>query len=470
MTTYIQDSAIRIEDRQRKEITPKELAELKRSILSKGLMHAPVIIPSDEGMKLVAGERRIRAMQELHLEGHVFNYNGVAVPANQIPYITIAEMTLVDLMEAELEENLLRAPLTWLEECEAKAKIHELRTGKNPKQTITQTAKEIAAKQGRDPVATTSTSGDTQALRIALLVDKHKSDPAVAKAKNLRAAQKIVLDKMEAAMRAKIYSATSTFKPKHTLTKGDCRDLLPTFADNSFDLIFSDPPYGINADSAKKGSQHYYDDSPDNALEIYHKIISEGFRIGKPKSSLLLWCDIDFFIQLRTFAAQQGWVCWRTPLVFYKGSAGHAPWGRAGFVRTYEILLYAVKGARELYAPGGPDVFHGPDLGVTSNKGKIHAAEKPVYLLTSLLSKILLEGQSVLDPCCGSGPIFPAADKVKAIATGIELDQHYYNVAASRLSTLDNPAEEEDDGEENKENEEDDDLDDLLNVPSPTNP
>jgi site-specific DNA-methyltransferase (adenine-specific)/modification methylase len=435
-------SAIEVTDRQRKEIMPKELLELKRSIAARGLIHPPLLSVHPDGtFKLVAGERRLRAMQELHEEGVNFTFDSTPVPMLQIPYTQVSDLAPLDLMELELEENILRANLTWLEEAEAKSKIHELRLAQNPKQTIKETAAEIASIKNDPSTTTTSYKQLAQAITIA----KHKDDPVVANAKNASQAYKNILGKMEAEMKAKLAAANVNFKPKHILIKGDCREVMKNLQPGYFDILFSDPPYGINADTAKKDSKHYYDDSPTNALDIYQHIIAKGFHLTKPKASLLLWCDIDHFLILREFAAAHGWTCWRCPLIYYKGESGHAPWGRAGFIRTYEILLYAVKGQKELYAPGGTDVKQYSSIVQSHRRNKIHAAEKPVALLSHFLSLLGLEGHTVLDPCCGSGAIFPAAEERKLVATGIELDDHYYNVASSRLSALSDPEESDED-------------------------
>ena len=84
---FVAIADLQIAERQRKEITPAELLELKRSIVAKGLFHAPLISFDAENTPwLVAGERRLRAMRELHEEGILFTYNTHPVPANHIPY------------------------------------------------------------------------------------------------------------------------------------------------------------------------------------------------------------------------------------------------------------------------------------------------------------------------------------------------------------------------------------------------
>lgn len=433
-------SEIKVEDRQRKEITPAELLELKRSIAAKGLFHAPLLSIREDGTYLIAGERRLRAMAELHEDGTVFTYDREVVPPFHIPYSTIPELTTADLQEAELEENILRAPLTWMEEAEAKAKIHEMRTamavakGESPP-THLQTAEYIAARRGDESIAngtTSSTAARTEISR-SIAVTKHKDLPEVKAAKNLGQAYAAILDRQERQFKALLAEATATSTSTFRAIRGDCREEMKKLPANTYNIIFSDPPYGIDADTAKSDSRHFYKDDKTSAMEVCHAIISEGFRLTTNRAVLFLWCDVDHFTHLREFAAMQGWSPWRTPLVWHKGEQGHAPWGRAGFIRTYELLLFASKGQRELYIPGGSDVLVRRTAAATK---RVHAAEKPVDVLEHFLSKAALEGEKVLDPCCGSGPIFEAGNNLRLDVTGIEITEDYYNMSMSRIGDI----------------------------------
>jgi len=64
---------------------------------------------------------------------------------------------------------------------------------------------------------------------------------------------------------------------------------------------------------------------------------------------------------------------------------------------------------------------------------KRHAAEKPEDLYELLIDLTCPIGSKVLDPCCGSGTIFPAATQTKCIATGIELDAIMVDIATNRM-------------------------------------
>lgn len=96
-------------DRQRKELTG--INELAESIRSIGLIHPIVVTP--DGV-LVAGERRLRAHQELGLT-HISVQFTTDIPREELEAI-------------ELEENVKRKALNWKEEVFAVARLHELKT------------------------------------------------------------------------------------------------------------------------------------------------------------------------------------------------------------------------------------------------------------------------------------------------------------------------------------------------------
>lgn len=416
---------INILPRQRKEIKPEHIQHLKRSLMSsKGLMHPIVLSGTSDSPTLVAGGCRLRAITELHQDGLVPTHQGQPIPYNTIPYVMVSELQESDLAEAELEENILRSPLTWQEEVRAKALIHQLRCAENPKQSQFDTATEISSITGGLP------GGERKNLQRVLVVKDHLDKPAVATAKDLATAYKIVIDEADRSFKAGLVRAKIVTTP-HQILLGDCREILPHLSANEFSTIICDPPYGMNAHKMKKDELHLYDDSPDYALEISEFILSEGFRLLQPKGALFLFCDVDHFVHLREAAKRQCYTPWRTPLIWQKGTDGHAPWGRAGFIRTHELILYVVKGQKELVSAGGPDIINVPR---PARNARVHAAEKPVELLEKLLTLSTLQGDHVLDPCAGSGPILDAATRLRLHATAIEKDSNYHKEALARIS------------------------------------
>lgn len=432
---YARGCNVVVADRQRKEITRPELEMLKRSILSKGLLHPIVlsVLPDDQRIDdkldidgyLIAGERRLRAITELHIEGHTPRCNGEPIPTDMIPFLIVSDLSPDDIMEAELEENLLRAPLTWLETVEAKTKIHEARKALNPSQTFIETAKEVAGFTGQ-PINT-----ERQDIARAVILSKNKDNPRVRGAKTEAEAWKAILDEAESKFRKDLYLSEASPESPHAIMHMDCREAFEQIPPNSISTILFDPPYGIAADKQGKESDHYYDDSPDYAMEICEFVIREGFKLCKSRAILFMFCDIEHFVHLRTYASQHAWTPFRTPLIWKKeGDTGSAPWGKAGFRRTYECILFAVKGQQELRVPGGPDVF---EFKRTGRAERVHAAEKPFELLEFLVSISTLPGELLLDPCAGSGSIIPAADRHKVRTICIERDETYYAEIVGRL-------------------------------------
>lgn len=427
-------TSIIVKDRQRKEIGPKKLEELKRGILSKGLLHPIVLSLEPDGTyRLRAGERRLRAMSDLHTEGHTFTHNGEPVPEDHVPYVLTGDLAEDDLYELELEENLLRENLTWMEEVEARAALHELRKKQNPGQTISETGKELAEIKSIPAV-----TGRDQIHRAVLLA-ANKDNPRVKKAKTESEAFKALLDESEQQWQAKLAQAEKNIKSPHQLINADCREAFSQIQNGTISTIICDPPYGIEANQAGQDSKHFYNDSPEYALEICRFIIREGFAKCTPRAILFMFCDIDHFVTLKTYAAQQAWSVFRTPIIWNKEVSGRAPWGRAGFQRSYEILLFAVKGQDELVIPGGLDIL---SFKQDSAKNRTHAANKPVALIEHLIKISTLPGELVLDPCCGSGVIFTAATRSKVRAIGIELDPTYHAQAVNRLAGGESPSDE----------------------------
>lgn len=63
----------------------------------------------------------------------------------------------------------------------------------------------------------------------------------------------------------------------------------------------------------------------------------------------------------------------------------------------------------------------------------IHPTEKPVGLLTNLITSVTKPGDLILDPFAGSGSTLVAAKKTGRRFIGIELDDEYFEKAKRRI-------------------------------------
>lgn len=423
--------SISLGDRQRKYIDKAEIAKLAESILEKGLFHAVVCIETEEGLRLVAGERRLRAVKFLADKGRFYLHDDNEVAPGKIPYILInSDLDAIQVREAELEENLIRVDLSWKEKVAAWDELHELRLAQNPKQTIEATAREIGTadqSDGRQRHA-------HRELQQARLVAGHLDSPEVANAKNLAQAASIVSKRIEAELNLELAKRGKQKKVRHTLIRGDFITIsvsqkLPA----NFSCVIADPPYGIGADKFGDAAQlsHTYEDTEKTALVFATSIFAIGAELTLDEAHLYIFCDIEHFLKLREIGNGLGWKVWRTPIIWHKTSTGaHAPELNRGFRRSYELVLFASKGGKP-FSQVYSDVLEAP-----SPRMKDVAAQKPVELYEIMLGRSCLPGNKVLDPCCGSGTIFKAAESKHLEAWGVEKDKGTHAIAQLTLSSL----------------------------------
>jgi DNA modification methylase len=190
-----------------------------------------------------------------------------------------------------------------------------------------------------------------------------------------------------------------------TIYNADCRKVLP-FLDR-FDLLLTDPPYGIGAAKMNLGfsrtSRMTKGDWDDSTVPVWlveamieaaekHIIWGGNYYPLPPSRQYAIW-DKGGRFKDRSFAeCEQAWCSWD---------------GVARLFR-YDAL-------------GGEDCK------------KIHPTQKPLALMRWCLS-LVPDAETVLDPFMGSGTTLVAAKLEGRRAVGIEISEKYCEAAASRLS------------------------------------
>ncbi len=431
------------EFRQRRTFDQEGLNSLREDIKANGLFNAIVLRapkPGEpDGFVLCQGERRLRAIRDLYDLNGTFLHDGQAVPPGQVPYTTLGLLGPLEAEICELAENIIREPLTWDEEAKAHERIASLRM-------------QIALEKGETPPTTAAIAkevrgssegvhqGDTR-KEIALVRSGMLNDPEVRGAKTLAEAWKVAKKKEEKAKHealAEKVGKTFGLSDHHILNE-DSLLWLPDCPDESFDIILTDPPYGMDADqfgdSGVTGrslgiAAHDYADSEENFKNILSSAVEHFLRITRPQAHLYWFCDLDWFHELRHDFTNAGWWVHRTPLIWHKGHGLRVPWPEHGPRRSYELILYAVKGKRPVNLIGS-DVLSFP-----ADEQLGHSAQKPVALFKELLKRSAKPGDSILDPFAGSGPLLPAAHELKCKATLVEKAADHYGRILKRAEEL----------------------------------
>ena len=454
-------------NRQRREFNLQKLEELKASIeLSEAkntqLLHPPVLRRGeDDSLILVAGETRLKAITDIFALGGSFRYSGRVFTAEDglVPFTDLGELSPLEAKEAELDENIRRMDLTWQEHAAAVKELHELRSAQKQAvryeasqlpdpakgaailsqvapQTIADTAQEVLGRAD-------GYYQDT--IRKELIVAKHLDNPAVAAAKTVQEAFKILKKeetRAEAAQLAVAMGRTSV-EETYEILNMDCLVYMADPANHGkFDVILTDAPYGMGADEfgnaggKLSGTTHQYDDSYGAWFNLMHGPEGVGgwcelsYLVAKPEAHAYVFCDIDNFHVLKDAMTTAGWDVFRTPLIAFKQNSGRVPRPEHGPRRQYETILYAIKGGKKvnhIY----PDV-----IPCTGDENMGHGAQKPVALFQNLLQRSVKPGDRVLDSFAGSGPLLEAAANCQCYSVLLEAVPAYYGMCLKRAERL----------------------------------
>ncbi len=217
-----------------------------------------------------------------------------------------------------------------------------------------------------------------------------------------------------------------------TIFHGDCREILPTLPANSVDLIVTDPPYGIRWQSSHRQvafSLIAGDESQDAAVEG----VRLALRVLRNKRHIYVFGRYDFSALPLASGVELIWDKLNTNP--NGASAGH-PWAR-----QHEYIQFHVHISSQANRASGDG-----QLAARLRRGTVlrylrpngvrvvdHPTEKPVLLLRELIESSSRFGETVLDPFMGVGSTLVAARREDRKAIGIEIEEHYCEIAARRL-------------------------------------
>jgi len=112
-----------------------------------------------------------------------------------------------------------------------------------------------------------------------------------------------------------------------------------------------------------------------------------------------------------------------------------AEWGRR-FVAGREYFLHCTNGAGYDFNVDSlhKGCFNYPLTKQSEKTNGKHPNQKPLNLMSELVSILTSEGQTILDPFMGSGSTGVAAKNLNRKFIGIEMDETYFNIAKNRIN------------------------------------
>jgi site-specific DNA-methyltransferase (adenine-specific) len=203
---------------------------------------------------------------------------------------------------------------------------------------------------------------------------------------------------------------------------GDCLKLLPLCPSGSVDFVLTDPPYLVGYEGRWDGERRTIV-GDDDAGWVY-PAFSEIWRVLKDDTFAVTfygWPHSDLFAGV--FKS----VGFRlvSHVVFVKNV-----WGLGRYTRgQHETAFLLAKGRPKLKGERLSDVFEW-----TREHDPVHPNQKPTGPLRQLLTAYAPPGGIVLDPFMGSGSTLRAAKDLGMKAVGMEIEEEYCRLAASRLA------------------------------------
>lgn len=234
-----------------------------------------------------------------------------------------------------------------------------------------------------------------------------------------------------------------------TIYHGNALEILPEIS--SVDVSIFDPPYSEHVHKKSraggrelKGSQN---GRSENSPANFSRAVDFGFASLDPETRRMLAQE--------TARATQRWVLvfsdvessnlWREELQRYAlDYVRTGAWVRLGATPQFtgdrpaagfEAITIAHRPGKKRWNGGGTHAVWSVPIALDrgGSSPRHHPTEKPIALMTKLVSLFSEEGETVLDCTMGSGTTLRAAKDLGRKAIGIELEEKFCEVAAERL-------------------------------------
>lgn len=215
--------------------------------------------------------------------------------------------------------------------------------------------------------------------------------------------------------------------------KDDSVAWLKTLADESVDLVITDPAYESLEKHRKIGTTTRLKNSAGSSNEWFEifpnsrfpEFFAEVYRVLKKDSHFYMMCDQETMFAVKPMAEAAGFKFWK-PIVWDKQKIGMGYHYRA----RCEFVLFFEKGKRRLNSLSIPDVLSFPRVQAG------YPTEKPVGLCEVFVMQSSQPGELVIDPFMGSGAVGVAALKHARNFSGNDISDKSITLSEERFKVV----------------------------------
>ncbi|MCL2566851.1 MAG: site-specific DNA-methyltransferase [Alphaproteobacteria bacterium] len=253
------------------------------------------------------------------------------------------------------------------------------------------------------------------------------------------------------------------YQDDFVLYQGDSLEILPTFPESSFDMIFADPPYmlsnnGFTCQNGKMVSVNKgeWDKSGgfSKDVEFHETWIKHCYNLLKPNGTIWISGTYHSIYQCGFILQKLGFHI-LNDITWFKPNASPNLSGRM-FTASHETLLWARKSAAAKHIFNYESMKEGsfpedsikkegkqmrslwsiPTTKISEKKHGKHPTQKPLALLERIIKASTNEGDIILDPFNGSGTTGIAAKLNNRKYVGIEFDKTYIDLTIKRYNDI----------------------------------
>lgn len=232
-----------------------------------------------------------------------------------------------------------------------------------------------------------------------------------------------------------------------TIYHGDCLEYLSILEDHSIDAVICDPPYGTTI--CAWDTIIPFDLMWQHLKRLTKKRSPIVLFGSQPFTSHLVMSNIEWFKYMWHWDKNNGagfctakfrpFIVTEDIAVFGDGAINYYPQMTKRLIPTKkksassksELYHLTPIGNREYDTAYPKNILRFPK---NNGNGTVHPTEKPIPLMRYLINTYTQEGDTILDFTCGSGPTLRAAKDLGRKAIGIEINERYCEIAATRLS------------------------------------
>jgi modification methylase len=250
--------------------------------------------------------------------------------------------------------------------------------------------------------------------------------------------------------------------PRDAILIGDCIEALEKLPASSVDLVFADPPYNLQLESALSRPDQSLVDAVDDDWDKFASFgdydsfskrwLAAVRRVMKPDATIFVIGSYHNIFRVGAIMQDLGFwilndIVWRkaNPMPNFRGRR---------FTNAHETMIWAARSAGaksytfnyEALKSGNEDCQARSDWFLPICTGaerlkdaagrKTHPTQKPEALLARVLLAASNAGDLVLDPFFGSGTTGAVAKRLHRSFIGLERDSTYADAARARIAAV----------------------------------